>query len=215
MLKIILADDDALVRESLKTLLTSDHEVEWMGEASDETELLALMEQGTIPDILILALNAPEMNSVSLLKSLKNNYDIKTITHSVTAHPKVIAQCFIAGASAYLLKSDLQEEMVFALKQVAKGRRYLSAQLTIDLLAENIKRSSFQALPTDLSITFSSREMEVLHLIAEGLTNIEMSDRLFLSKRTIEGHRQSLIEKTGCCNTAAMIKFAVLNGIIQ
>src|SRR5690606_4644350 len=118
------------------------------------------------------------------------------------------------GASGYLLKNISSDELIFAIKHVSSGNQYLCSELSIKLL-ERVTKSSALTPIIDSNIEFSSREVEVLNLIAEGLTNLEMSEKLFLSKRTIEGHRQSLIEKTGSRNTAALIRFAVLNGFVQ
>jgi DNA-binding NarL/FixJ family response regulator len=128
---------------------------------------------------------------------------------------KYVVQAFAEGAFGYLLKSISADELVFGLKHVNSGSKYMCSELSMRLLDKLLHTANTPFDQGRHQIDFSMREIEILHLIADGLTNNEMSDKLFISKRTIEGHRQSLIEKTGSRNTAALIRFAVLSGIVQ
>lgn len=216
MLNVILADDDTLVREGIKMILTAQERVNILGEASNGTQVMSMISEGLLPHIVLTDINMPEMDGISLVSSLRRIYpEIKVIMLTMSDSNKFIQQSFTAGASGYLLKTIHPEELIFALNQVNMGERYICSTLSMRLLDRSIEFSNIQSSQTDLNVDFSSREMEILGLIAEGLTNQEMSERLFLSKRTIEGHRQNLIEKTGCRNTATLIKYAVLNGMIQ
>jgi len=216
MLDVILADDDTLVREGIKMILTAQERVNVLGEASNGTQVMNILSEGLVPHIVLTDINMPEMDGISLVSSLRKIYPaIKVIMLTMSDSNKFIQQSFTAGASGYLLKTIHPEELIFALNQVNTGERYICSTLSMRLLDRSIEWANHQSSQTDLNVDFSNREMEILGLIAEGLTNQEMSERLFLSKRTIEGHRQSLIEKTGCRNTATLIKYAVLNGMIQ
>ena len=216
MLNVILADDDTLVREGIKMILTAQERVSVLGEASNGTQVMNMLSEGLVPHIVLTDINMPEMDGISLISSLRKIHPaIKVIMLTMSDSNKFIQQSFTAGASGYLLKTIHPEELIFALNQVNIGERYICSTLSMRLLDRSIEFSNIQSSQTDLNVDFSNREMEILGLIAEGLTNQEMSERLFLSKRTIEGHRQSLIEKTGCRNTATLIKYAVLNGMIQ
>jgi len=216
MLNVILADDDTLVREGIKMILTAQERVNVLGEASNGTQVMNMLSEGLAPHIVLTDINMPEMDGISLVSSLRKIHPaIKVIMLTMSDSNKFIQQSFTAGASGYLLKTIHPEELIFALNQVNIGERYICSTLSMRLLDRSIEFSNIQSSQTDLNVDFSNREMEILGLIAEGLTNQEMSERLFLSKRTIEGHRQSLIEKTGCRNTATLIKYAVLNGMIQ
>ncbi|MEJ5963543.1 response regulator transcription factor [Pedobacter immunditicola] len=216
MLNVILADDDTLVREGIKMILIANESVNVLGEASNGTQVVGMVDEGATPDIVLTDINMPEMDGILLVETLKKiNPGIKIIMLTMSDSNKFIQQAFTAGASGYLLKTIHPDELIFALNQVNQGDRYICSTLAMRLLDRSIEFANIQSSPNDLNIEFSNREMEILGLIAEGLTNQEMSERLFLSKRTIEGHRQSLIEKTGCRNTATLIKYAVLNGMIQ
>ncbi|WP_432708500.1 response regulator transcription factor [Pedobacter sp.] len=216
MLNVILADDDTLVREGLKMLLLSDNSFQVVGEAGNGQEVLDLINGGLAVDIVLTDVNMPVMDGIALIKPLRAlNEKIKVIILSMVDTNKSIEQAFTAGASGYLLKTVSPEELLFAIKKVNQGKRYLCSDLTLKLLERSMEAVAVQNTDDELPLDLTSREKEVLFLIAEGLTNNEISDKLFLSKRTIEGHRQSLIEKTGCRNTASLIKFSILNGIIQ
>jgi DNA-binding NarL/FixJ family response regulator len=216
MLNVILADDDTLVREGIKMILTADENVNILGDASTGTQVIEMIERGLVPDIILTDINMPEMDGIILVGTVKKiKSQIKIIMLTMSDSNKLIQQSFISGASGYLLKTVHPDELIFALNRVRQGDRYICSILSMRMLDRSLEFSHIQSVSADLNIDFSTREMEILTLIAEGLTNQEMSEKLFLSKRTIEGHRQSLIEKTGCRNTATLIKFAVLNGMIQ
>lgn len=217
MLNLILAEDHNIVRNGIRMLLEADKEIRIVGEAINGHEVLDMIAGGIKADIVMADINMPELDGISLIRELKvNSPETRIVMLSMLDNEKYVAQAFSEGASGYLLKNVSSDELVFSLKHVHGGGKYLCSELSIRLLDKLIQSS---AVPLNQKnnpqIEFSMREIEILHLIAEGLTNNEMSDKLFISKRTIEGHRQSLIEKTGSRNTAALIRFAVLSGIIQ
>jgi len=216
MLNLILAEDHNIVRNGIRMLLEADKEISIAGEATNGLEALNIIAGGVKVDIVLADINMPEMDGISLIKELKMiSPETKIVILSMLDNEKYVAQAFSEGASGYLLKNVSADELVFSLKHVLGGGKYLCAELSIRLLDRLISATNMPANQSNPKIDFSMREIEILHLIAEGLTNNEMSDKLFISKRTIEGHRQSLIEKTGSRNTAALIRFAVLSGIVQ
>jgi DNA-binding NarL/FixJ family response regulator len=215
-LKIILAEDHKIVRNGIKMLLESQGEITVVAEANNGIEVLKYFKDGGQADVVITDINMPEMDGITLITELKTvSPDTHIMMLSMLDNEKYIAQAFIEGARGYLLKNVSEEELNFALRYVSGGGRYLCAELAEKLLDKLTSNPLQQANAAGQSIDFSLREMEVLHLIAEGFTNTEMADKLFLSKRTIEGHRQALIDKTGAKNTAALIRFAVVNGFIS
>ena len=216
MLDVLLAEDHTIVRNGIKMLLETDKSINIVGEADNGREVLDFINKGHKIDVVLADINMPELDGLSLLKELKTrNIDTKVVILSMHDNEKYIAEAFSEGAAGYLLKNVGAEELIFSLKHVHSGSRYLCSELSTLMLDKVIRTSSNGVGSNETNIEFSTREIEVLHLIAEGLTNSEMSEKLFISKRTVEGHRQSLIDKTGSRNTATLIKFAVLNGIIQ
>jgi DNA-binding NarL/FixJ family response regulator len=159
----------------------------------------------------------PEMNGIELINKIKLSYpEIKVIVLSMLDHEKYVIEAFRAGACGYILKNVSSEELIFALRHIySTNERYLCNEISLKLLDRLITMPDTIALADHLNIDLSKRELEVLALIAEGYTNQEIAEKLFTSKRTVEGHRQNLIDKTGARNTAALIRFAIVNGLIS
>jgi DNA-binding NarL/FixJ family response regulator len=217
MLNLILAEDHNIVRNGIRMLLEADKEISIAGEAVNGREVVEMIAAGTKADIVLADINMPQLDGISLIKELKvSSPQTRIIILSMLDNEQYVSQAFAEGASGYLLKNVSADELIFALKHVSAGGKYLCSELAIGLLDKLIQDAATVPVnQVNPQIDFSMREIEILHLIAEGLTNNEMSDKLFISKRTIEGHRQSLIEKTGSRNTAALIRFAVLSGIVK
>jgi DNA-binding NarL/FixJ family response regulator len=216
MIQVLLAEDHNSVRNGIKMLLASDKEINVAGEATNGREALDFIATNASVDVILADINMPELDGISLIKEVKIlNPEIRVVILSMHDNEKYVSQAFIEGASGYLLKSVSADEMIFSLKHVHAGGKYLCSELSMNMLGKLSQKNVNSIADNVSNIEFSMREIEVLHLIADGLTNSEMSEKLFLSKRTIEGHRQSLIEKTNSKNTAALIRYAVLNGIIH
>lgn len=215
-LKIILAEDHNIVRKGIKNLLENADGFEVIGEALNGKEVLALIDKGLVPDIVLADMNMPEMDGIELTAQLKDKVPpIKTVLLTMMDHEKYVTRAFGAGVCGYLLKNVSADELIFALKHIRKEGRYICSEISLYLLDRLIHQPETPEPAPQTEIEFSRRETEVLTLIAEGYTNQEIADQLFTSKRTVEGHRQSMIEKTNTRNTAALIKFALQNNIIS
>jgi DNA-binding NarL/FixJ family response regulator len=219
MIKVVLADDHKIIRDGVKALIGHEKDIQVTGEAANGHELLSLLAQQEA-DIAIVDVNMPGMDGYEATKHIMQDYThVKVIILSMLDHENHINKMFDAGAMGYLLKNTGKEEFIHAIRMVASGQKYICADISLYLLSKLNTTPSKMQLPvapvkattTDLS----KREIEVLQLIAQGLTNTEIADKLFTSKRTIESHRQSLLEKTGSNNTATLIRFAVLNGLVD
>ena len=215
-MKILLAEDHNIVRNGIKMLLESEEGYKVVGEAMNGKQVLDKINGGEAIDIVLTDINMPEMDGISLIKEVKLiNPEIKVVMLSMHDNEKYVIEAFIEGASGYMLKNVSADELIFSLKYIHNGGKYLCAELTMKMMDNLIHHKQYQHIGNQQQIDFSMREIEILQLIADGLTNNEMSEKLFISKRTIEGHRQSLLEKTESKNTASLIRFCVLNGIIQ
>jgi len=212
-IKILLTEDHNIVRNGIRSLLDNVPEFNVVGEASNGLEALNFLTANNGVDLALVDMNMPQMGGVELIRSLKEQYPaIKVIVLSMLDHEKYVYQAFVAGAMGYLLKNVSADEMVFAIKHIAAGGKYLCSELSFTLLDRLIYAPEVVGVD---NLDLSKREIEVLDLIAEGLTNNEISDKLFTSKRTVEGHRLSLMNKTNSKNSSALIKFAVINGLIS
>jgi two-component system response regulator NreC len=215
-LKVILAEDHLIVRDGIRLLLERMESIHVVGEATNGTEVLEMLNQGLEADVVLTDISMPEMDGISLIKALKTAYpDIKVVILSMLDQQKYIIEAFSEGALGYLLKNTGLDELVFAIRQASMGQKYLCSELSFKYMDDVMQRQVGISAVQHPLVELSSREVEVLNLIAEGLTNNEISDQLFLSRRTVEGHRQALIEKTGVRNTAALIRYAVLNGFVK
>lgn len=219
IIKIVLTEDHKILRSGIKSLLEDEDDIEIVAEASNGIELLELFQNGTINAnevLLITDINMPGVNGIDLIPGLLQSYpNLKTLVLSMFSNEKYVLKAFKAGANGYMLKNVGSDELLFGIRQIVKnGNRYICTELSMELLDRQLGRS--YVLTDDLpEVDLSKREMEILSLIAEGFTNQEIADKIFTSKRTVEGHRQNLIDKTRSRNSAALIRYAVLRGIVN
>ena len=218
MIKIILAEDHLVVRNGIKLLLDAQESLQVVGEANNGEEVMRLVGSGGEANLVITDLTMEGIGGMELIKRLKQEHpDVKVIILSMLADIPVVIEAFDLGVDGYLVKNSAYDELFFAIQQVSKGGTYICAELTMTLLdkirsAAQIEESNAEAR---IHVDISERESEILQLIGEGYTNMEIADKLFISKRTVEGHRQNLIDKMGVKNSAALIKIAVKNSLIS
>lgn len=215
MINILLADDHQIVLTGLCNLLNLEIDINIAGAASNGYDVIKLLKQGIKPDILITDLYIPGINGLELTQLLAEQYpDIKVIILTMETNEKYLIDAFKLGVKSYLLKQITHTEILFAIRQVYQGKCFICTET-----ASSITKwlgSYFSPRSTEcLDMEFSKRELEILHLLADGYTNIEIADKLYTSRRTVEGHRQSLINKTGVRNTPELIKFAMLNKLLK
>lgn len=215
MIKIILAEDHQIVRDGVRALLEREEEFAVVGEASTGEEALRLLKNGTKADIILADLNMPVLGGLELTEQIKINYPlIKVVILSALDNEKYVLKAFLAGAKGYLLKSVSPGELVFAIKHTHHFTQYICSDLSKRFLSRLLSMPDPVTRKNVLDLNFSNREVEILSLLGEGFTNQEIADKLFTSRRTIENQRQAMIDKSGARNTIALIKFALINGII-
>jgi DNA-binding NarL/FixJ family response regulator len=216
MIQIILAEDHNIVRNGIRSLLDQEKDFAITGEAVNGGEVLDLLDKGIKADIILADMHMPELSGVELTSKLKGQEaSCMVVMLSALDQEKYVVQAFHAGARGYLLKSVSPAELIFAIRHVYAGSQYICSELTSGFLnrALAVPDNALTQMPE--GIAFSEREMEILEMVAEGYTNQQIADKLFTSKRTVEGHRQALIDKTGARNTAALIRFALVNRMIN
>lgn len=218
MIKILLAEDHLVVRNGIKLLLDTQENISVIGEADNGVQVLDIIQSGNVPDIILTDINMDVINGIELLKRLSYEYpSIRIIILSMLNTSPYVLEAFNKGAKGYLVKNVSYEELLFGINHVYRGGRYLCEELAM-LLIENFNEQPIinnQAEQFIKDFDISDRELEILQLISDGLTNVEIAEKLFLSKRTVEGHRQNLIDKAGVKNSASLIKLAVKNGIVK
>lgn len=216
MIRIILAEDHNIVRDGIRNLLEREKDIQVVGEADNGQGVLDLLNQGAETELILADINMPGMTGIEMTQKIREGgFKVKIVILTMLDHERYVVQAFKSGANGYLLKNISADEMVFALRHVHTDGRYICSELGLRFLDKLIQQPDRSLLEAETGIEFSSREMEILTLVAEGFTNQEIADKLFTSKRTVEGHRQALIEKTGTRNTAALIRFAIQKRLIN
>ncbi|MBE8715148.1 response regulator transcription factor [Sphingobacterium hungaricum] len=218
MIKIILVEEHSIIRNGIKLLLESQESLRVVAEASNGREVLSYLENNVIPDIIITDVNMPGKEGIELAVELSQNYpSVKVIILSMLNENYNVLYAFEKGVKGYLIKSVGYDELHFAINHIHKGGIYLCGEMT-KIVLDKLRNNPFFQNPInqgDKNYDISDREMEVLQYISDGYTNLEIADKMFLSKRTVEGHRQNLIDKIGVKNSASLIKFAVKQGLIS
>lgn len=210
IIKIILADDHAIFLKGLRMMVNECSNFKVIGEASNGRELLDLLDHIS-PDIILTDIKMPVMNGVEATKAAVEKYP----------HPKIMALTMFsdlkymrlmaeAGASGFILKSIGKTELELAINTVSSGKTYFSPQL-LGEIAESDPVESSGIYLKDVNERLTERELDVLQYIVKGFSTQEIADRLFISKRTVEGHRANLILKTGTRNVVDLVIYAIRN----
>ncbi len=209
--RIVLADDHRIIREGICSLLDQEQDFEVVGEASDGREVIRL-NQELHPDVLIMDISMPNLNGIDATRQIiKQNPETKIIALSMHSDHHFVAEMLQAGATAYLLKDCVSDELVQAIRLVCQGKTYLSPEIA-SLLVKDY-RSQIQQTTTPKSETLSPREREVLQLLAEGHSTKNIAEKLFLSVKTIEAHRAQIMRKLDIHNVAKLTKYAIREGL--
>ncbi|MEP6918111.1 MAG: response regulator transcription factor [Acidobacteriota bacterium] len=211
-MRALLADDHAIVRRGLRSLL-EDAGITVVAEAADGLEALRLCEEHR-PDTLILDVGMPKLNGIEVAARVqKLTVRPGVIMLSMHSDESYIIRALAAGARAYLLKSATDEDLLPAVRAVAAGKRYFSVAVTAVLVEDYVRNLQTRGL-TDSFHLLTDREKEVLQLLAEGRSNKEVAALLDLGLSTVETHRANLMQKLGLHNTAEIVLYAVRKGII-
>jgi DNA-binding NarL/FixJ family response regulator len=206
-IKLILADDHNLFRNGLKLLLSGYNHIMIVAEASNGEELLSLLDH-TQADIILIDIEMPVMSGIEATRiALERFPGLKIISLSMYGEEEYYYRMIDAGVKGFLLKSSEISEVINAIDTVMKGGTYFSSEVLYNVV-KNIK--TVRKTSVD-NTTLSEREREVLEQICKGLSNQEIADILFISKRTVEKHRARLLDKTGTKNTAQLVMYAIEN----
>jgi DNA-binding NarL/FixJ family response regulator len=216
MIKILHAENHKLLYQGIKELLKDSQEMRIVGYASTTEEVINQLSLYDV-DVVVLDDNLLQLNGIETIKLIKENHmNLKVLVHSICEKEENLIKLFEAGVNGYILKKSGMEDLITAIKRISNGSLFICCDMALEML-ESLKQNKniiFNRQNKNIP-KISEREFEVLKLISEGLTNQEISNKLFTSRRTVETHRRNLIEKTQTRNTATLIKFAIFNNIIQ
>ncbi|HYR02547.1 MAG TPA: response regulator transcription factor [Syntrophobacteria bacterium] len=214
MIRVVIADDHHLVRQGIRALLEKPGDIEVVAEAADGPEALELVQR-LLPDVLVLDIAMPHLNGVEAVGRLRG-LGVKTqaLVLSMYADDTLVRQALRNGAKGYLLKRAVSDELLLAVRAVSRGDTFLSPEVAgpvVSSLVDAPRR------PADLGPLdqLTSREREVLQLIAEGHTNSTIARHLRLSEKTVEKHRANLMAKLKIHDTAALVRLAIKHGLVS
>jgi len=210
-IKVLLVDDHAIIREGLRSLLDKQPEMKVIADTDNGRKAVELVRE-LLPDIVIMDITMPGLNGIEATRQIIAEFpDVKVIALSIHSKRRFVADMLSAGATGYILKECLFDELVQAIKAVAAGGRYLSPRITDVVVSDYVKRlsataySPFEALKT--------REREVLQLVAEGKSTKQIALDLHVSTKTIEANRRQIMEKLNIHSVAELTKYAVREGL--
>lgn len=211
--RIILVDDHSLFRSGLRGLLERNEGFRVVGEASSGEEFLSLLEQESFAaDIVFMDFSMPGLDGAQTTeRALARRPDLRIITLSMFGEESYYSRMVEAGARGFLLKDSDIGDVLEAIAAVMGGGSYFSPRLLSSLTGRMHAREHDELADDQLS----SREREILVAVCRGLSNQEIADELFISKRTVDKHRANILEKTGCKNTASLVVYAIRNGIVD
>ncbi|MBT1689527.1 response regulator [Dawidia soli] len=203
--KILIADDHAMVRDGVKNLVRQSKEYVVIGEASNGRQAIEQFET-LAPDLLILDISMPELNGMEVAREVLNKNPLANIIIlSMYDDEEYVSRCLEIGVKGYVVKNESGSELEYAIRSVLQGKNYFSRQAQ-DVIFKKYSHAVTKKKQREELIRLTPREVEIIRLIAEGLTSQQMADKLFISPRTVETHRANLMKKVGVKNAIELVK---------
>jgi DNA-binding NarL/FixJ family response regulator len=213
--KVLIVDDHKLFREGLVFMISKMKGFEVVGEASNGTAFLEMIDNLDV-DIVIMDIAMPGIDGVTATaRALEKYPNLKIIALTMFCDEEYYYKMIQAGVSSYILKESGKEELATALNTVITGENYFSQKILHNIIVNMNNSKSFKQADKTQDIKLTRRETEILTLICQGLSNTEISDKLCLSLRTIEGHKSNIFSKTGVKNSVSLVMFALKNHLVD
>ncbi len=213
--RVLLVDDHTIVRQGLKALLDFQDGIEVVGEAEDGRQAIEKAKQ-LVPDIIVIDITMPNLNGIEATRQMKKkNPEMKELDLTVHNNEEYIHQILQAGASGYLLKESAVSDLISAINAVKKGDIFLSPSVSKVIVKDYIRHTEGELGDFDSLNILTSREREVLQLIAEGHTNKEVAHVLKISNKTVDSHRSHIMEKLHIHDVTGLVKYSIKKGLIK
>jgi DNA-binding NarL/FixJ family response regulator len=212
--RVVIADDHTILRAGLRALLSFQDEIEVVGEARDGREAIRVVDEH-VPDLLLIDLSMPKLNSMEAISEIRSRHPlIKIIVLTVHKSDEYIVASLDAGADAYILKDASQNELLLAIEYVMRGKIFLSPSISDKVVDAYLEKKKNNKVKSVIDV-LTSREKEILKLIAEGFKNKDIADHLCISAKTVEKHRSNLMQKLDLRNTASLTAYAIEKRIVS
>ncbi|MEI6564889.1 MAG: response regulator transcription factor [bacterium] len=212
-IRIVLCDDHQIIREGIRSLLAKQSDMTVVGEGFNGRDAIQLVRDKK-PDIIVLDIAMPEMNGTAAARRIFVDYPkVKILALSMHSDHHFVSEMLEAGASGYMLKDSAFSELVNAIRTILSGGLFVSPRIAGNVLEEFTRRTNPGKNSTRKVVELSPREKEILQLIAEGSSTKEIAQKMCVSIKTIETHRQHIMNKINAHNVAALTKYAVREGI--
>ena len=210
-IRVLLADDHAILRHGLSNALQQEEDMEVVGQAPDGLSAIQLVREQS-PDLVVMDISMPDMNGIDATRQIKRDFPkVKIIALSMHSAKKFVREMFHAGASGYLLKDCRFDELADAIRIVMAGKTYISPEISDVVIESYVESPNGQA--SSAFNTLTKREREVLQLIAEGKTTKQTGMKLHISPKTVEAHRLRIMDKLEIDNIAQLTKYAIQEGL--
>lgn len=215
-IRIILVEDHQIVRDGIKALLTDAPDIEVTGEAASYRELQEKL-QNQHPDIIVMDISLPDVSGIEITKMLNEQYpEIRILILSMYTGEDFIFNAIKSGAKGYLPKNTTRKEIIDAVRAIYNGEEYFSESISNIILKSYVnKAKNADQQPEKSEDKLTTREIEILKLFASGMSNQEIADELFISIRTVESHKNHIMQKLELKSTVEMIRFAIKNKIVE
>ena len=211
-MKVLLADDHTLVRKGIRAVLAALPGIDVVAETADGREALALIEKHR-PDLAVLDVTMPELNGLEVaVRVPKSSPGTKVLILSMHAGEAYVAQALRAGIAGYLLKDSADDELPLAIRAVSRGEVFLSPKISTQLVERFLQSGSAQP---DALAGLTTRQREILQLVAEGKSSKEIAVILDLSIKTVESHRGQIMERLGIHDVTGLVRFAIRVGLVS
>jgi len=212
---VLLAEDHTIVREGLLALLKLESDIKVIGQAENGRQAVALVES-LCPDVIVMDIAMPLLNGLEATRQILHAAPkTKVLVLSAHSDDAYVEQVMALGAAGYLIKQTASDMLAMAIREVCAGKPFFSSSISKRLYHHQRKAKAMGDLPKKETPHLTSREMEVLQLIAEGKANKETADELNISIKTVEKHRQKVMEKLNIHDTASLTRYAISAGIIE
>jgi DNA-binding NarL/FixJ family response regulator len=213
-IRVLLADDHTILRAGLRMMLNAQPDIEVVGEASDGRQAIA-EAQRLEPEVILMDITMPECNGIEATRQVKRLLpDVRVLVLTMHENEEYLFQVLRAGASGYMLKEAADTELISAIRVVSAGRFYLSPSAQTMMVSDYLQRVR-TGEERDSYGALTEREREILKLVAEGYTNNQIAERLFISPKTVDTHRTHIMDKLNLHSRAELVKYAMRRGLLE